>query len=185
MLFLDISQLSGEVSAVFKSCSIPCEPITILQCTSQSYSMIGFPNFFNQTSQTGADDIAHNIDVAEAAGCSDQTTKFLCGLLLPECRENEGLVLPTRQTCKEFYAGCGILLLQLTGYEELIYDCEEYFSENPEPICPSQYIVPSTDEATTMSTLNTEIGKYLIVDIKIYTAENYQIICMQILHVYY
>ena len=126
--------------------------------------MTGFPNFFNQTHQTDADDIAHNIDIAEVIGCSDQTTKFLCGLLLPECRVNEGLVFPTRQICKEFYAECGILL-QLTGYEELIYDCEEYFSENPEPICPSQYIVPTTDETTT-TTLDSKRGKYLIVDIR-------------------
>ena len=166
MLFLDISQLSGEVSAVLKPCSIPCERITISQCTSQLYSNTGFPNFFNQTSQTDTYEIASNIDIAVAAGCSEQTTKFLCGLLLPECRVNEGLVFPTRQICKEFYAGCGFLLqLGLTGNEELIYDCEEYFSENPEPICPSQYMVPTTDETTT-TTLDSEIGKYLIVDIR-------------------
>ena len=158
-------ELSGEIPGGSKSCSIPCEPITISQCTSQSYSMTGFPNFFNQTSQTDADDIAHNIDIAVAAGCSDQTTKFLCELLLPECRANEGLVLPRRQTCKKFYEGCGFLL-QLTGNEELIYDCDEYFSENPEPICPSQYRVPSTGESTTMSTIDTERGQCVLSLIK-------------------
>ena len=125
--------------------------------------MTGFPNFFNQTHQTDANEIAHNIDIAVAASCSEQTTKFLCELLLPECRENEGLVLPNRQTCKEFYAGCGFLL-QLTGNEELIYDCDTCFSDNPEPICPSQFIVPTTEEATTVSTIDSGKGLYPIVD---------------------
>ena len=122
--------------------------------------MTGFPNFFNQTHQTDAYDIAHNIDIAVAAACSDQTTDFLCGVLLPECRENEGLVLPNRQICKEFYAGCGFLL-KLTGNEELIYDCDEHFSENPEPICPAQPLAPVTEEATTISNIDSEHGLYL------------------------
>ena len=127
--------------------------------------MTGFPNFFNQPSQAASAEIAHNIDIAVAAGCSDQTTKFLCGVLLPECRANEGLVFPTRQTCKKFYEGCGFLL-KLTGNEELIYDCDEHFAENPEPICPSQFIVPTTEKAITVSTIASERGKYVIVDIR-------------------
>ena len=153
-------QFSGEIPGGIKLCNVPCEPITISQCTSQSYSMTGFPNFFNQSDQTDADDIAHNIDIAVAAACSDQTTKFLCELLLPECRENEGLVLPNRQTCRDFYAGCGFLL-KLTGNEELIYDCDEYFDENPEPICPAECLVPTTEEPTTLSTIGTGKGLYI------------------------
>ena len=84
--------------------------------------------------------------------------------------------MPKRQTCKEFYRGCG-LLLRITGNKKLIYDCNEYFDENPEPICPAhaQSIVPQTVEATTakpvvpiiveeatdVSTIDSENGQYL------------------------
>ena len=121
------------VIQAMKPCSTPCEAITISQCTSQSYSMTGFPNFFYQTSQAAAANISHNIDVAVMANCYSGTKEFLCGLLLPECRENEGLLLPNRPTCEDFYAGCGKILRE-KGYEELIFDCS-IFSENPEPVC--------------------------------------------------
>ena len=126
--------------------------------------MTGFPNFFNNTDQASATDIVENIDIAVAAGCSEVTTEFLCGLLVPECRENEGFVLPNRTMCKEFYgedAGCGFLF-ELTGKKDLIYDCDVYFAENPEPICPSQFIVPATEDTTTLSTIATERGQYVL-----------------------
>ena len=128
--------------------------------------MTGFPNFFNNTDQTAAAEIAGNIDIALATHCSDKTTEFLCGLLVPECRENEGLVLPNRQTCKDFYDegffGCKALL-ELTGNEDLIFDCDVYFSENPEPTCSASPhpIVPNTEEPTTMTTTDSGGGQYL------------------------
>ena len=83
------------------------------------------------------------------------TKEFLCGLLVPECRENEGLILPDRQTCKEFYGGlfgCKFLL-DLSGNDDLIYDCDVYFAENPEPTCSASAhpIVPTV-----------ETGQYLL-----------------------
>ena len=132
------------MSAAIKTCNISCEPITISQCTLQPYSNTGFPNFFNQTSQTNADEIAGNIDVAKSAGCFEYSREFLCGLLLPECREHKGLVFPKRQMCKDFYKGCGELLKVLKNAEKLIYDCDVYFSENPKPICPGQSLEPTT-----------------------------------------
>ena len=150
-----------------KSCSIACEPITISECTSLSYSTTGFPNFFNNTDQTAAAEIAKNIDIAVATHCSEKTTEFLCGLLVPECRENEGLVLPNRQMCKDFYGGdfgCKYLL-EVSGNANLIYDCDVYFSENPEPTCSAIAqtipVVPKTEEPTTMSTIDSEGGQYL------------------------
>ena len=125
-----------------------CEPIFISQCTSQPYPNTGFPNFFNQSHQAAADEIDHLIDIVVSYSCSKQTTEFLCGLLLPECRENEGLVLPRKQACKEFYAGCGTILKE-TGNENAIIDCDKHFSDTPEPICPAQPTVPTTKEATT------------------------------------
>ena len=124
--------------------------------------MTGFPNFFNRTSQASAAEIAENIDIAVATGCSEVTTEFLCGLLVPECRENEGFVLPNRTMCKEFYgedAGCGFLL-ELTGNEDLIYDCDVYFALNPEPTCSASPhpIEPNTEEPTTMTTVDLEGG---------------------------
>ena len=145
--------LSGETTEE-NPCSMPCEPITISQCTSQSYSNTGFPNFFNQTSQRAADEIAHNIGIAVATNCYDHSREFLCALLLPECMENEGLFLPNRQMCKEFYEGCGAILLE-TGNEELILDCDT-FSENPEPVCVAQLLITTTEEATTMESTTME-----------------------------
>ena len=150
-----MNQLSGEKPT--EACSIPCEPITISQCASQSYSNTGFPNFFNQTNQTTAATIAHNIDIAIAANCSEQSRNFLCGLLLPECRENQGLVLPNRQTCEDFYAGCEEIL-RATGNEELVLDCNVYFSENPEPDCSAQ----PEEEKTAMPTIDSTKGQYLL-----------------------
>ena len=147
-------KLSGETTEE-NLCSIPCEIINISQCaSSQSYSSTGFPNFFNQTSQTAAGEIANNIDIAEAVNCYDHSREFLCALLLPECRENEGLVLPNRQMCKEFYDGCGDILVE-TGNEELILDCET-FSENPEPVCYAQALISSTEESTTIESTTME-----------------------------
>ena len=152
------------MSAEIKPCSITCEPIFISQCNSQPYPNTGFPNFFNQSHQAAADEIDHLIDIVVAHNCSKHTTKFLCGLLLPDCRENEGLVLPKIETCKEFYAGCGAILEE-TGNENAIIDCDMHFSENPEPICPAQLSVSTTtDETTTVSAIDSEAGQYLTVD---------------------
>ena len=156
-------QLPGAISAESKPCSITCEPIFISQCNSQPYPNTGFPNFFNQTHQAAADEIDHLIDIVVAHDCSKHTTKFLCGLLLPECRENEGLVLSKIQTCKEFYAGCGAILEE-TGNENAIIDCDAHFSENPEPICPAQSLDLTTGDATSVSTIDSEEGQYLIAD---------------------
>ena len=140
---------SDVTPAPIRSCPTQCEPITISQCTSQSYTTTGFPNFFNKTSQESSATIAHYINIAMAVNCSKATQKFLCGLLLPECRENQGLVMPARQTCKEFYAGCG-LILNKTKNEHLIFDCDVHFEENPQPVC-----------RTTQSTVPTKPSEYL------------------------
>ena len=150
------------MSAEMKPCSISCEPITISQCTSQAHTNIGFPNFFNQASQTAAAKIAHNIDEVVAAGCYQQTREFLCGLLLPECRENKGLVFPNRQMCKEFNAGCGEFL-KASGETEFIIDCDAHFSEDPEPICSIQPLEPANEleEASSLSTKDSDSGRYM------------------------
>ena len=64
-------------------------------------------------------------------------------MLLPECRENEGLVPPERQTCTKFYAECGDFL-EKKGHEHVIVDCDTHSFENPEPICPARSLVPTT-----------------------------------------
>ena len=121
--------------------------------------MTGFPNYFNLTSQTSATLLAGNIDTIVAYNCSQQATRFPCGLLLPECRENEGLVFPKRETCKEFFDGCREKL-EKTEHEYEIIDCDKHFSENPKPICPAQPKGPlATEEAVTVSTTDSERGQ--------------------------
>ena len=165
MKFSNKHILYFQMFADMKPCDIPCEPITISQCTSQANTHIGFPNIFNQASQTAAAKIAQNIDLVVAEGCYHQTTEFLCGLLLPECRENKGLVFPSRQMCKEFIAGCGEFL-KGRGETEFIFDCETLFSENPEPICSAQPVEPVNEppvEESPLSTKDSDSGKYLLV----------------------
>ena len=144
VLFYFAGDLSDKTKRATEQCSIPCEPIKISQCLSQSYSKTGFPNFFEQLNQTfsgGAVDIAHNIDLAVMANCSENSRKFLCELLLPECRENEGLVLPKRETCMKFFMGCTDMLVQTTN-EELILNCN-IFPADPQPVCYTQSTIGS------------------------------------------
>ena len=135
------------MSPEIKPCSVSCEPITLSQCTSESYSMTGFPNFFHQTSQTNAFKIAGNIEIAVLANCYANTREFLCRLLVPECKENQGLVLPSRQMCAEFYAGCSNILRE-AKYEELIYDCD-IFPEDPQPVCSAQPVIQAMTPCST------------------------------------
>ena len=145
-------QLSGEIP-----CNIPCEPINITQCTLQSYSNTGFPNFFDHLDQTQAAEYANYVDIALIANCSEHSTEFLCGLLLPECRENEGFILPSRQICNEFYngsefyTGCVDLLSALKHSEDFLLDCNA-FPENPEPVCSVKFSDLTTEATTTMPT---------------------------------
>ena len=131
-------------------CNVQCEHLDISQCSSQSYSMTGFPNFFGHLNQAQAAEYADYIDVAEVVNCSKHSTEFLCGLLLPECREDEGFILPSRQIChefyngSEFYTGCGDLLRKLENSEEFLIDCER-FPENPVPVCSANSSEPTTE----------------------------------------
>ena len=112
--------------------------------------MTGFPNFFGHLDQTQAAEYANYVDIAKVVNCSEHSTEFLCGLLLPECRENEGFILPSRQICyefyngSEFYTGCGELIRQLENSEEFLIDCDT-FPENPVPVCSANSSDPTTE----------------------------------------
>ena len=143
-------------------CSNPCEPITISQCTSQSYSLTGFPNLFGHPNQAAVDDVALYIDIAVAANCYAKSRELLCRSLLPECRENEGLILPSRQMCSEFLAGCRAFL-EVQGGGDLQIDCN-ILQVNPEPVCYAQPTIPTTEvkmstAQSIMSTADSESGQ--------------------------
>ena len=138
-------------------CNIQCETFNITQCNSQSYSTTGFPNFFGHVDQTQAAEYANYVDVALLANCSEHSREFLCGLLLPECRESDGFILPSRQIChefyngSEFYNGCGELLRLLDNSEEFLIDCDT-FPENLVPVCSVHSSDPTAEATTTMPT---------------------------------
>ena len=139
--------IPGGVINTTLPCSIPCEPITISQCTtsqsySPSYSVTGFPNVFGHTSQPAVEEFALYITIAEAANCYAMSTELLCGSLLPECRENEGLVLPNRQLCLDFLINCEAVIAAQGG-GGLQIDCT-ILPVNPEPVCYTQPTMPTT-----------------------------------------
>ena len=110
--------MTSPVKETLPPCSFQCEPITISQCASQSYSLTGFPNVFGHSNQTAVEEFANYIDLTEDANCYANSTEILCRSLLQECRENEGLVLPERQMCLDFLRGCGAVITAL-GFDDL------------------------------------------------------------------
>ena len=110
--------MTSPMTNTLPPCRFQCEPITVSQCTSQSYSLTGFPNVFGHPNQTAVDEVALYIDIAVAANCYANSTEILCRSLLPECRESEGLVQPERQMCLDFLSGCADVI-DILGIEDL------------------------------------------------------------------
>lgn len=82
-----------------------CLPLGLNYCRFLSYNRTGYPNALNHLNQSSVEEdfiVYKNIIDSE---CYPLAREYLCGLLQPECIEDE-IVLPCKTFCLEFFEHC-------------------------------------------------------------------------------
>ncbi|XP_043937052.1 membrane frizzled-related protein isoform X3 [Protopterus annectens] len=77
-----------------------CEPITVTMCQQLSYNMTSFPNIeLGIPDQHSAIDILMNYKILMELSCYEYFRLLVCGLFVPKCTPDGGVLQPCRSVC--------------------------------------------------------------------------------------
>uniref|UniRef100_A0A673GJ02 Membrane frizzled-related protein n=1 Tax=Sinocyclocheilus rhinocerous TaxID=307959 RepID=A0A673GJ02_9TELE len=102
--------------AFFPSAS-SCEPIQVEMCRGLSYNLTSFPNIWLSISdQREAASILHEYRVLMEFGCFESFRRLVCGVFVPHCSAQSGVLQPCQSVCSSAEQQCSqtLTLLSLT-----------------------------------------------------------------------
>ncbi|XP_059371227.1 membrane frizzled-related protein [Carassius carassius] len=94
-----------------------CEPIQIEMCRGLSYNLTSFPNIWLSISdQREAASILHKYRVLMEFGCFESFRRLVCGVFVPHCSAQSGVLQPCQSVCSSAEQQCSqtLTLLSLT-----------------------------------------------------------------------
>uniref|UniRef100_A0A671QJL1 Membrane frizzled-related protein n=1 Tax=Sinocyclocheilus anshuiensis TaxID=1608454 RepID=A0A671QJL1_9TELE len=97
--------------------SSSCEPIQVEMCRGLSYNLTSFPNIWLSISdQREAASILHEYRVLMEFGCFESFRRLVCGVFVPHCSAQSGVLQPCQSVCSSAEQQCSqtLTLLSLT-----------------------------------------------------------------------
>ncbi|TRY83385.1 hypothetical protein DNTS_016655 [Danionella cerebrum] len=77
-----------------------CEPIHVEMCRGLSYNLTSFPNIWLSLSdQREAASLLHKYSVLEELVCFDSLRRLVCGMFIPHCSPQGGVLQPCQSVC--------------------------------------------------------------------------------------
>lgn len=87
-----------------------CSPLQLPYCSKLHYNITTYPNIFQHKNiQDVKDDVIAFRELVDAE-CYRHAYDFICQILQPACKkgvDEDDIILPCRNFCKDFLAGCG------------------------------------------------------------------------------
>ncbi|XP_055051757.2 membrane frizzled-related protein [Misgurnus anguillicaudatus] len=84
-----------------------CEPIHVEMCRGLSYNLTSFPNIWLSVSdQKEAASILHNYWVLKEIPCFESLRQLVCGMFLPQCDPQSGVLQPCQAICSTAEQQC-------------------------------------------------------------------------------
>ncbi|XP_069470463.1 membrane frizzled-related protein isoform X2 [Ambystoma mexicanum] len=86
---------------------VSCEPIQVQMCLGLSYNSTSYPSIWlSIPDQQGAAKLLKDYKSLLELPCYDHLRPLVCGLLVPKCTRNGGVLLPCRSVCLWAENGC-------------------------------------------------------------------------------
>ncbi|XP_019905715.2 membrane frizzled-related protein [Esox lucius] len=86
----------------------PCEPIEVELCQGLSYNLTSFPNIWlSIADQRQAATLLHQYKVLMELACFQPLRRLVCGMFLPLCSPEGGVLQPCRSVCSQAEQQCG------------------------------------------------------------------------------
>uniref|UniRef100_A0A8C2H7W2 Membrane frizzled-related protein n=1 Tax=Cyprinus carpio TaxID=7962 RepID=A0A8C2H7W2_CYPCA len=105
------------IFCLFYSSASSCEPIQVEMCRGLSYNLTSFPNIWLSISdQREAASILHEYRVLMGFGCFESFRRLVCGVFVPHCSAQSGVLQPCQSVCSSAEQQCSqtLTLLSLT-----------------------------------------------------------------------
>ncbi|KAK0135379.1 Membrane frizzled-related protein [Merluccius polli] len=101
----------GCGNATFPSFTSSCELIEVEMCQGLSYNLTSFPNIWLSISdQRQAAMLLRQYQVMMELVCFEPLRRLMCGMFLPQCSPQGGVVQPCRSVCSAAEQQCGPVL---------------------------------------------------------------------------
>ncbi|MBN3295692.1 MFRP protein, partial [Amia calva] len=129
---LDGSDELGCDNSTYPPFMAPCEPIEVEMCQGLSYNLTSFPNIWLSISdQREAASTLRHYKVLMELACFEALRRLVCGLFVPQCSREGGVLQPCRSVCVSAELQCRPSLELLTmGWP---FNCH-LFPDSQDPI---------------------------------------------------
>ncbi|CAM4557998.1 unnamed protein product [Leuciscus chuanchicus] len=95
------------INSTYPPFTSPCEPIRVEMCRGLSYNLTSFPNIWLTVSdQREAASILHKYRVLMELACFESFRRLVCGMFLPHCSPQSGVLQPCQSICSTAEQQC-------------------------------------------------------------------------------
>ncbi|XP_077063565.1 membrane frizzled-related protein-like [Siphateles boraxobius] len=95
------------INSTYPPFTSPCEPIQVEMCRGLSYNLTSFPNIWLTVSdQREAASILHKYRVLMELACFESFRRLVCGMFLPHCSPQSGVLQPCQSICSTAEQQC-------------------------------------------------------------------------------
>ncbi|XP_050984702.1 membrane frizzled-related protein [Labeo rohita] len=95
------------INSTYPPFTSPCEPIQVEMCRGLSYNLTSFPNIWLSISdQREAASILHKYRVLMEFGCFESFRQLVCGMFVPHCSAQSGVLQPCQSVCSTAEQQC-------------------------------------------------------------------------------
>ncbi|XP_043114357.1 membrane frizzled-related protein [Puntigrus tetrazona] len=102
------------INSTYPPFTSSCEPVQVEMCRGLSYNLTSFPNIWLSISdQREAASLLHKYRVLMEIGCFQSLRRLLCGVFVPQCSAQSGVLQPCQSVCSSAEQQCAQTLTPL------------------------------------------------------------------------